>query len=335
MIQELIGIGDLHLTDSAGRGGLASYIEKPDEMVADLIVSQPLKYARNKGIKHVLLYGDICESPRMSYDAQLAFSKIVDQPFEFHVIPGNHDKFAEDPDAGHSLEVLRMWNRPNVHVYDEQTDVQVAGLPLRFLPWPGQRFHSKRLNVAHVDVHGSKTDSGRLNDKDGLSDSNGTAVVGHIHTNQRVRNTYYSGTVYQTNFGEQADKFFHHISFDDGWVVENVPVRPTYRLHTITVESRADLKNVPASKFDLIKLVLVSTKIKAADYQHLNVVKTVPIKNSSELAVTQFEEIKSGSQIEISSDEFFNAWLDTQSRPDELKKKALALRRRLLQEVAK
>ena len=342
-LPELVGIGDLHLTDSAGKGGLSAYIEDHDDHVAQLVIDQPLAYARRKSIRHILLYGDLCENPRMSYAGHLALGRILSEPFnaktgelfEFHIILGNHDMFDVEPSAGHSMDLVKLWGRPNVKLYEKPTNVKVAGLPVRFLPFPHQSFHPTALNVAHVDVAGSKTDSGRLNEGEHLSASKATCVIGHIHTSQRVRNSHYSGTLYQTNFGESMEKFFHHISFDDGWVIEKVPVKPTYRLHTVTVESAADLKGVPSGKHDLVKLILVTSKVKSVDYQHLNVVKTVPVKNSAEAVLAQFEEIGEGQQIEISPTEFFNEWVDRQTRPDPLKKAAKKLRHRLLQGVAK
>lgn len=331
----MIAIGDLHLTDSAGRGGLSQYLDDHDGMVADLVVSQPLKWARKNGVKHVLLLGDLCESPRMSYAAQKALARIFSQPFQFHVIPGNHDMFGPELEAGHSLEVLDLWSRPNVRLYTEITDVEIDGAPLRFLPWPHHQFSARRLNIAHIDVKGSRTDSGRLNDKETMPESKAWAVIGHIHTSQRVRNTIYPGTLYQTNFGEKAEKFFASIEHDrGGWDINLVPVKPTYRLHSLEVESRRDLQGIPASPQDLVKLIVKSQKVRAQDYQHLNVVKTMVARSDRELALARVEELSTGSQVEISSDEFFANWLEQQTRPDELKARAAALRSRLLKGVS-
>lgn len=331
----LVAVGDLHLTDSAGKGGLSSYLEEPDDMVATLVVTQVLKYARKNGIKHVILLGDLCDGTRMSYKAQLALNRIVShEEFEFHIILGNHDLFDADPAIGHSLEMLELWKRKNVHIYLEPTNVVVGPWSLRFLPWPHQSFSPSRLNIAHVDVNGSKTDSGRLNDKEGLSSSKSYAVIGHIHTSQRVRNTFYPGTLYQTNFGESQDKFFAHITWDDGWNVDLVPVKPIYRLHTIVAETKADLKAVPASPQDLIKLIVKGPKIMASDYQHLNIVMVKPVKTEAELALAKVDELNDGSEIEISTDEFVKAWLDNQAKDPKLKARAFALRQRLLQRKA-
>lgn len=333
-INEFVAIGDLHLTDSIGRGGLAAHIKDSDKMVADLVIAQPLKWARKNGIRDIVLLGDLCENPRMSYEGQMQLSRIFRQKgFVFHVILGNHDMLAEDPSVGHSLQLMKALGLPpNVHLYEEPTTVG----RLRFLPWPHQKFDKERMNIAHIDVQGSKTDSGRLNKSEKLNASNADAVIGHIHTAQQVRNSHYPGTLYQKNFGESKDKFFAHSRFDDGWETNLVPVKPTYRLHTVEVRTRKDLKKVPASEFDLIKLILVDgAKVTAADYQHLNVKAVKTASTEQELALAKIEELAEGSEIEISTDEFFGAWIDRQPKDDELKAKALEVRTKYLKGVAR
>jgi hypothetical protein len=330
---EAIGIGDLHLTSPSGKGvigGLSAYIKDHDQMVADLVINQPLKYAAKRAIKNVFLYGDISELPRLSYEGQLALLRILRQPFQFHLITGNHDVFGLEPSLGHSLQIIKEFGLPNVKVYENPTDVVIEKANVRFLPWPHRKFHKTALNVAHVDVNGAKSDSGRLFESDELSSSNATAVIGHIHTSQRVRNSFYSGTLYQTNFGEHQDKYFHHISYESGdWAVENISVKPTYRLHTVEVASRKDLRNIPASQFDLVKLVLIDNTVQAKDYAHLNVVRVRPVATERDLALARIEDLQSGAEIEISTDEFFKEWLKNQSVDRGLKLDAYKLRRSL------
>jgi DNA repair exonuclease SbcCD nuclease subunit len=330
-MKEFIAIGDLHLTDSTGKGGLSNYIDNHDEHVADLVINQPLIYAKKNKIKNVVLLGDLCESPRMSYSATKALRRIVKQPFEWHIIPGNHDLFAPDPEVGHSLELLELFDLPNVHIYKTPTNVG----DVRFLPWPHQDFDDNKINIAHVDVQGSRTDSGRLNKGEKLSRSKALAIIGHIHTSQRVRNSIYPGTLYQTNFGEPAEKFFAHARNDGGWEVDLVPVKPTYRLHSVQVESRRDLKAIPASKFDLVKLIL-NKPVDPQHYAHLNVVMVRTPNSASELATSELvSRAAAGSAVEISTNEFFKEWLRAQPVEAELKQRAFKIRKAALQAVAR
>lgn len=326
-MNEFVALGDLHLTDSQGRGGLASYIKDHDRMVIDLALNQPLKWARKKGIKHVVLLGDICEGPRMSYEAQIQFLRLLRTPFKFHIIPGNHDMIAEDPSLGHSLQIIQEFGLPNVKVY---TTVTTRGL-VRFCPWPCSEFDKGYLNIAHVDVQGSVTDSGRQNKSEKLTKSNADALIGHIHTSQKIRNSVYPGTLYQTNFGEGLEKFFAHCVYDDGWETTLVPVKPTYRLHTLEVRSKKDLRKIRATEHDLFKLILLDgSEVTAADYQGLNVVKVRTTNSASDLALARIEDVAEGSDIEISTTEFVETYLAQTSASEQDIKRAISLRKKLL-----
>lgn len=329
-----IGIGDLHLTASNGQGGLASYIKDSDAFVARQ-VSKVLNYAKLKGIRQIFLYGDICEGTRMSYDATLTMIKILQQQeFEFHILLGNHDLFSEDPELGHSLEIIREFNFPNVHIYEKPTVKKIEGRKVKFLPWPSVDFSNDCLNVGHQDVAGAKHDSGRPISKG--SESDATVVMGHIHTRQKIRNTYYSGTLYQTNFGESKKKFFHHIEYDGGWVITDIPFEPEYRLHAVEVKTKKDLLKAPKSPKDLIKLLLLDgCQVTAADYAGYNVVLVKAINSEQELALAKVEDLKEGSQIEISSDEFFAEWLTSKPLEDSLKNEASTYRTQTLKGLSK
>ena len=328
---EAIGIGDLHLTSSAGKGGLSQYIKDPDKMIAKL-VKQPLDYALSKGIRHILLYGDLCEGTRMSYEGQLALLSVLrDKRFTFHIILGNHDKMSEVSSDGHSLQIVKEFGLPNVVVYEEDTEVLIDSQPVNFMPWPSKAFKKGCLNVAHVDVAGAKSDSGRLFDGEGFTKSNCHAVIGHIHTQQKVRNSHYSGTLYQTNFGEDGKKYFHHIHWDGELEVINIPVKPIYQLHTLEITSKDDLVDLPGGTRHLYKLILLEgCQVSASDYGNLHVVKVRAVSDARDLALARVEDLSSGSEIQISSDEFFKEWLRSQPVPKELKKAAYNLRKQLL-----
>jgi DNA repair exonuclease SbcCD nuclease subunit len=332
---EFVGIGDLHLSSPGPKGnvgGLSAYIDNHDDVVADLVIKQPLRYAKEHGIEHVVLYGDLFEHPRASYEGQLALIRILRKPFQFHVIVGNHDMFGEDPSLGHSLQILKEFALPNVSIYTEPTIKSFGKARINFLPYPHNKFVKDAINIAHVDVAGARSDSGRLMDGEKMPSSKYLGVVGHIHTNQQVRNTHYSGTLYQTNFGESQEKFFHHCVYDVGeWEVNNIAVKPTYRLHTCEVAEKADLKSIPASKQDLIKLILLpGAKVEAADYAHLNVVRTRAVATEQDLNLARIEDLHDGAELEFSVDEFFENWLEQQPADKALKAKALKLRDEIL-----
>lgn len=335
---EFVAIGDLHLTASNGKGGLvgglSAYLPNPDQFVVDLVRSQPLRYAAKHRIKNIILLGDICEKTRLSYEGQLALISLLrTRPFHFHIILGNHDLFGADPTLGHSLQIIKVMQLPNVSIYEKVTDVEIDGAPIRFLPWPHSNFSKNHLNVAHIDVKGAKSDSGRVFDKEDMPSSNSTAIIGHIHTNQRVRNSWFAGTLYQTDFGEGPDKFFQHLRYDDGeFEIENIPVKPSITLMTYEVATKADLKRIPRSDSVLVKLILLpGCKLLADDYADINVKRVRPVTTERDLALARIEDLNSGSEIEISTDEFFKEWLRNSTAADTLKRRAYKIRKRLLE----
>ena len=328
------GIGDLHLTSTTGQGALSQYIQNPDRYVASE-VNRVLADAKDKGVKNIFLYGDLCEGTRMSYDAQLALLSILRQDFDFHIILGNHDLFAEDPAAGHSLQLIKEFGLPNVKLYEEPTNVEIDGAPVRFLPWPHMNFSKARLNVFHNDVSGARMDTGRLISKG--STSSAYAVGGHIHTNQRVRNTFYSGTLYQTAFGERKEKYYHQIEYEGEWEITDVPFKPRYTLHNAKVSTKKQLAKLPRSKRDLIKLILVDNFVPVQeDLAGLNIAMIKTTSDAHKQALENLAELKnSGSQVNMSTDEFFHAWVQEQSVEDTLKTRAITHRQQVLKSIGK
>ena len=331
-----LGIGDLHLTDHLGLGGLSKYIDNHDAMVCGE-VQRVLRYAEQQNVRNIIFYGDICENPRMSYSGMLELSKVLsNKEFEFFIIPGNHDTIGRTPEVGHSLEVVSEFEvakRSNIHIYLAGADVKIDGALVRFLPFPRDKFHPKALNVCHLDVYGATTDNGRqiLNEERDQSDC--VAVAGHIHTNQVVRNTYYSGTLYQTCFGEKPKKFFHSIEFNgpQDFEITSVPFKPKYRLHTITVQTASDIPHDLKST-DLVKLVLQDgAQVTADDYKHLNVCVVRNFQSKAQLASVLTEDLPSdGIDHRISTTEFFNSWVSGLDVPDKLKASVQATRKRIL-----
>lgn len=324
-----LGIGDLHLTSSVGKGGLANYIKDHDAMVARE-VTRVLAWGRERGVKRCLLYGDVCEGTRMSYDAMRALISIFrdNQDFKFEIILGNHDLFAEDPSLGHSLQIIKEFAFDNVRIHEEPSIKKIDGCRVKFLPWPHADFDKDCLNVAHIDVAGAKTDSGRPISKGSVSTA--VAVIGHIHTRQKIRNTYYAGTLYQTTFGEAGNKVFHHITYDDGWAINEIPFKPEYRLHSLKISKRRDLLKIPENrktKKDLYKLVLLDgCELKADDVAGLRAVSVKSINSAHELALSKVDELVDGAEIEVSSDEFFEAWIEQQPLEPKLRKAVSNLR---------
>jgi hypothetical protein len=337
---ELLSVGDLHLTDHTGSGGLAKYIENPDQFVMGE-VQKVLDYGKDKDVKRVVFKGDICNGPRMSYEGSLAFIDIIDSnpDFEFYLMLGNHDMYGETPATGHSLQLLRrLYARSsNVRIFTTAKTIKIDDVRVRFCPYPDMSFDRRALNFFHKEVYGSKSDSGRLNKEDSLSKSKAVALGGHLHTPHRVRNSFFVGTLYQTNFGEQLPKYFAHVEFDspDEYEIKMVKVRPKYVLHTIVLQTRDDLANIPTKKTDLVKLVVQDgSDVSAEDYAHLsNIAILKNFKSKDDLAAVLTEDIREGTELVIRTDDFFKTWVEGLDVEEQMRKRVRSIRRRIINSV--
>jgi DNA repair exonuclease SbcCD nuclease subunit len=336
---EAIALGDLHTTDASGKGGIAKYVPNYDEIVFEE-ADRALEWARERGIRTVFLLGDTCESPRMSYEAMLNLVSFFarNEDMMFYVILGNHDMFSDDPSVGHSLQVvMSMYGRPNVRFIEKPETIKIDKVPVRFLPYPHEDFDPKALNVFHKEVYGSKGDSGRPMKDDKLSKSKAVVVAGHLHTSHRVRNTFYPGTLAQKNFGEKTDKYFAHIDFKSAtdFEIEFIPFEPKYLLHTVIINDRRDLKQIPKGQFNLVKLVIADgADVSGADWTGKpNIVEIKNFKSQEELKAVLTEDMSDGEALSVDVEEFFTTWLDQSTYPDELKARVQEVRARVRSRV--
>lgn len=335
---EMVGIGDLHLTDAGGTGGLSKYVENPDAVILSE-VSKVLDYAQSKNIDRVVFYGDLCDGPRMSYEALLLLLQFLraNDRFTFYMYLGNHDMFSEDPQVGHSLQLLMEYELPNVKVFTKPTTTKIGGARVRFLPFPHMSFDKSALNFAHNEVYGSKNDAGRVNKAETLNRSKAVACIGHLHTAHKVRNSYFSGTLQQNNFGESLPKYFHHIQFNDpeDYEIQLIEHKPKYKLHTVVLQTKADLKNIPKGSTNLVKLVIEEgADVVQGDYAHLHNIQMVKaFRNREELAAVLTEDLSDGQSLLIRTDDFFKEWVKSLDCDAAMRKRVRTTRQRILESV--
>jgi len=330
---EAVVIGDLHYD-----GHMCNIVPDFNKQITREVKSV-LRWAENRGISNVILEGDLCHGTRLSYEAQQELQSIfLLSKYQFYVILGNHDKISDDSAAGHSLEVFKPWIKKkflsNVHLFEDLTDVEIDGAPVRFLPYPCTKFSKSRLNIAHIEVKGSLRDNGTVNSGDKLRESEALIVSGHLHTPHKIRNTHYTGTLYQTKFGEKPKKGFHHIRFKsvNDYDMEWIPHKPKYTLHDVVIEGQKDLARIPRNPTQLTRLIVRDgADVDPTDWINLpNVVKTSPFKTKEELVTVLTEDLDDGNSLRINPEEYLKAWLSGQSFDDSQSKRVVRLRKRLL-----
>lgn len=286
---EVIGIGDLHFS-------------KLDSIVPDASakicrsVRKVFKYALERGVQNVIFYGDICDKPRMDEEAQCQLLDTIlrdeYRELNIHFILGNHD-FAENGSYSlRFLEIIAKRLNFNVKVYTKPAVVDMDGVPFNMMPYPYEETTADAVNVIHFEVAGSTRDNGRVIDS-GCSNKH-VCLAGHLHTAHRIRNTYYSGTIHQTNFGESMPKFFHHARFDSvrDYEVDQVPFKPPWELNNLVVKTAKDLKGIREEDHILYKLFVhdgADIDINQVLTKYPNIVRHNSFKSKSDLQ-QQIEE---------------------------------------------
>jgi DNA repair exonuclease SbcCD nuclease subunit len=287
-----IGIGDLHFD-----GRLAKHI--PD--LNGVILGEVAKchdYAQREGIKNVFYYGDVSDVPTLSADAtcQLLDMFQATPDMKHFFITGNHDFESE---GKHSLSVLEklcsIGRLDNVRIMPKPTLLRFKDAAVNFLPWPHFSTRADALNVIHVETNGSKWEVGKpiVSERD----TEAHCVGGHLHTAQTVgpnKNIHYSGTLYQTNFGEKYNKFFHDMRWNGiDLEVEKIPNAAQYELINLIVASPKDLDRIQPNPKKLYKVfVKAGVDLNAATFDTFpNVVKINTFSNREELQNLIAEEL--------------------------------------------
>ncbi len=335
---KICGIGDLHLD-----GRLKKYIPNFNQFVISEVRSVVEK-AISKGCSRVIFYGDIGDKPKLSYEAhELLLSLFVDyKSIKFYLLKGNHDHH-DDHHTG--LDLLKamcdLKLLTNVKVITEPlTLAKGTSTSIRFLPWPHTSVCTDSLNVLHIETQGSTMDSGRkIPEGHGAKiPEDAVCVSGHLHTAHRVKNFHYSGTLYQTGFGESEKKYWHLINIDEDTgerVIKNIPHSPKYVLKNIIVKSLDDVKTLPKDEFTLCKVFVNSSVTLPANAfdNYPNVVKTNTFKSKEELEALILEDFVLDDYSTAANFELNTAledWLDVKKIDKELRQKVLKLNSKFL-----
>lgn len=332
---EAIAVGDLHLTDSKGKGGLAKYLEDDADAFVLREFQKACDYARKKHVKYIIQAGDVCDSPVMSQRAMLLLIDFIrrNEDLTFFFISGNHDSISEDTTLGNSLEILQKIGFTNAYFFTKPKSVKFGDTKVRFLPWPSEDFDPEALNIYHKEVRGALNDGGRAFDDEALPASQAVTVAGHLHTSHRVRNTWYIGTIYQTNFGEKSKKYFGHIRFNSAkdFDVELIPTDPEYTLHNVILETRDDLKNIPTDPKSMVKLIIQDgADIHTADYSGMtNIVQIKNFGSRADLQQVLAEEFAGAEAISFDPRDFLIAYMGSQGIEEDEQQEILALQVRI------
>jgi len=258
---ESVFVGDLHF-DKLRKRFPKNHIEL---QINEL--KKPYNYALKNGIKTVVLLGDICEHPRLSYEAIIEFMRFLKKVKNIHTFTllGNHD-FSEM--GVHSLQPFSVMRElgmlSNVDFLDQPYLEKSFPVPINFSPYPHVKSYADTVNIGHFEVSGSTGDNGRVIKKAVDVNKKHTWIMGHLHTPHDAGSAHYVGTLYQTNFGESLPKSFTHGKFrlKSGKLekkLKRIPNDPAFKMFNLPVESKHDLKQIQKNPLYLYKLFIHSS----------------------------------------------------------------------------
>lgn len=256
------------------------------------------EHAVENGIKHVFVPGDIADSPHLdwgTYIRLVTFLRQYDGVINTYYIAGNHD-FSDIKRT--SLDLLQLMVDNNFfktfHLFLQQDDMVIDGVPVNFLPYPCRSKDAKRaLNFAHITVPGAIGDNGRVikETSEGFEHpQNGFIISGHIHQYQAMKQqrVLYNGNPYQKNFGEALPKGFVECKCE---VVKKrinlkhkqVILKPNYELINVDVSCQEDLSGLSDSSYIKYKLKLSGDVILPSDLriQHPNIHAITDVRNKT------------------------------------------------------
>ncbi len=141
---EFIAIGDLHLNSL--NNIFPNLNTEPNDLIYKALNSA-LRWARDNGIKDIILLGDVFENPNPSQAEQRRFLNFLvkNKRFNFYIIAGNHDiENVEKSSLDMSTFTTDISNQlDHVKIFLEPKLIYIKGVPFSFLPWP----HHKTLQI--------------------------------------------------------------------------------------------------------------------------------------------------------------------------------------------
>lgn len=298
-------IGDLHLDK------LTKYWPDANRMQLRA-ARKTITAARQQGASKVFLLGDIAEgirdntgnAMRLSEPAQsefLSFLLQLDQEIDTFVILGNHDWASE---GSHSLQVFLTMQKhgvfKRVRLYETLEKVKIDGIRCAMMPFPNvEPPAGSQIAFAHYEVSGAVGDNGRAVHQQEEYKFKCPVIQGHLHTHQRVRNHYYPGTLYQTSFGENADKGYAVFQPGDSklhykWIAQGAP----FKLVNLRVNQREDFAQLTNDPHTLYKL-FVHEDVTVPDNlltKYPNIVNRLAFASESEAESLEQDEFNTENQ---------------------------------------
>lgn len=297
---EFVTVGDPHIDKMEGLFPFNHLILQYNEL------RKPFEYALKMGVPNVVVLGDVAHRDRLSEEGRIMLYELLleyDGKLNIYVILGNHDVARE---GIHSLQFfVKLYETgkfKTVHIISKKEQHVFNGVPVNFLPFPHKKSipckgMDRVLNFAHLERPGALRDNGvKIQKGHGVKQKDKDIwVVGHLHTPQHLASTYFSGTLYQTNFGESLPKSFIHgrIRVKGRTLVETIkviPNDPAFKLFNLKIEKKSDLKQIEKNPLYLYKVFVKSgTKIDVDLMARYPNIQNVPVMYDTDADLAKLE----------------------------------------------
>lgn len=216
LTDKIVLIGDLHL--GVNKNSEEYY------RICDDWVDWFLKETTLRKLDCLFVLGDWFhfrdEIPVNAIDYSSLLLERISNSMEVHILTGNHDCFLKDNSSIHSLRQYHQWK--NVHVYDELTEIELAGgKRVSVVPWgcPLDKLGKTDYIFGHFEIQNFRWNAFSVCEK-GLESSelfkHGVDVyTGHFHKYQSKKykkgSITYVGSPYQHNFNDVGNINGFHI----------------------------------------------------------------------------------------------------------------------------
>jgi DNA repair exonuclease SbcCD nuclease subunit len=209
-------------------------------------------------IEHVIHLGDLFDRRKFvnfitaSKCRQQFLQPLHERGIETHIIAGNHDVYFKNTSEVNALHELVEGRYPNIHIYTEPTEIELAGTAILLLPWINDTNEKQTLDtirgtkasivMAHLELRDFQMSRGVIQD-DGMDPAIfnrfDSVFTGHYHHKSSHNNIHYLGAFCEFTWVDYGDARGFHI-FDTDTRKTNFYQNPHHIFNSVTYDDVDD-----------------------------------------------------------------------------------------------
>lgn len=242
-------------------------------------------YLIENNIKSVIHMGDLLDRRKyvnfntLSQVRTRFIDRFKQHGIDLHITLGNHDVFFKNSNEINSIKELFSVGYPNIHIYEEPTDVVFDGMCIGMVPWvTSNNFdvcvdyvqnNSCSILCGHFEINGFEVISGIRHEggvESFIFNNYDKVFSGHFHLKQTHKNIHYLGTQYQLSFADVGSKKGFHVFDTNTREVEFIENKNNiFFVLRYDDSSESFVKTLSKVKFDkyangFIKIIVINKK---------------------------------------------------------------------------